>query len=114
MTILMGAPNLVLGGSHSGNVSALELAAAGLLDVLSSDYVPASVLQGIFLLRDAVPDMTLPRAGGACKRQSGPRRRAGGPRRGGGAGKRADFIRVREIEGVAVALGAWREGRRVA
>ena len=113
MTILMGAPNLVLGGSHSGNVSALELAAAGLLDVLSSDYVPASVLQGIFILRDAVPGMTLPRA--VALASANPARAVGLEDRGEvAAGKRADFIRVREIEGVAVALGAWREGRRVA
>ena len=43
---MMGAPNLVRGGSHSGNVAAGELADAGLLDILSSDYAPASLLLG--------------------------------------------------------------------
>ncbi len=47
---MAGAPNLVLGKSHSGNVSAAELAEGGLLDILSSDYVPASLLQAAFLL----------------------------------------------------------------
>jgi alpha-D-ribose 1-methylphosphonate 5-triphosphate diphosphatase len=51
--IVMGAPNLVNGGSHSGNVSAADLADADLLDVLSSDYVPASLLQGAFMLHAA-------------------------------------------------------------
>ena len=46
----MGAPNIVRGGSHSGNVSALELAKADLLDILSSDYVPSSLLTAVFEL----------------------------------------------------------------
>jgi len=49
---MMGAPNVVRGGSHSGNVAAAELARLGLLDALSSDYVPASLLYAAFLLRD--------------------------------------------------------------
>lgn len=50
MATVMGAPNVINGGSHSGNVAAHELAAAGLLDILSSDYVPTSLLQACFLL----------------------------------------------------------------
>jgi alpha-D-ribose 1-methylphosphonate 5-triphosphate diphosphatase len=54
LSTVMGAPNVVRGGSHSGNVSALALARDGLLDVLSSDYVPASLLQAAWgLMRDA-------------------------------------------------------------
>src|SRR3546814_6210111 len=45
MKVIMGAPNLLRGGSHSGNVSAAELAADGLLHNLASDYVPGSLLQ---------------------------------------------------------------------
>ena len=112
LAILMGAPNLVLGGSHSGNASALDLASSGLLDMLSSDYVPSSTLQGVFLLRDGIPDMTLPRA--AAVATASPARAVGLEDRGEvAAGKRADFIRVREIEGVAVVRGTWREGNRV-
>ena len=48
--VLMGAPNLVLGGSHSGNVSALELLEHDLVDIFSSDYVPQSLLQAMFLI----------------------------------------------------------------
>ena len=42
--VIMGAPNLIRGGSHSGNVAAAELARLGLLDIISSDYVPAALL----------------------------------------------------------------------
>ncbi len=49
----MGAPNVVRGGSHSGNASARELAEAGELDILSSDYVPAALLMAAFRLADA-------------------------------------------------------------
>ena len=112
LTILMGAPNLILGGSHKGNVSALELAAAGLLDVLSSDYVPSSMLQGIFIIRDTVQDMTLPRA--VALATSNPARAVRLEDRGEVAcGKRADFVRVREVDGAAVVRGTWRAGDRV-
>jgi alpha-D-ribose 1-methylphosphonate 5-triphosphate diphosphatase len=47
---LAGAPNVVRGGSHSGGVSASDLAGRGILDGLSSDYVPASLLQAILKL----------------------------------------------------------------
>ena len=51
--VLMGAPNVVRGGSHSGNVAAEELARDGVLDILSSDYVPASLLMGASISRAA-------------------------------------------------------------
>lgn len=50
LQILMGAPNLILGGSHSGNISAMELVELDLVDIISSDYVPQSLLQSIFLI----------------------------------------------------------------
>lgn len=50
LKVLMGSPNLVLGGSHSGNISAMELIQKDLVDILSSDYVPQSLLQSIFVI----------------------------------------------------------------
>ena len=50
LLVLMGAPNLVLGGSHSGNVSAIELVELNLVDIVSSDYVPRSLLQSAFII----------------------------------------------------------------
>ena len=50
LQVLMGAPNLVLGGSHSGNVSAMDLVERDLADIISSDYVPQSLIQAMFLI----------------------------------------------------------------
>ncbi|WP_107852265.1 alpha-D-ribose 1-methylphosphonate 5-triphosphate diphosphatase [Oceanimonas marisflavi] len=50
LMVMMGAPNVVRGGSHSGNVAAHELATLGVLDVLSSDYYPGSLLDAVFRL----------------------------------------------------------------
>jgi alpha-D-ribose 1-methylphosphonate 5-triphosphate diphosphatase len=52
LAVTMGAPNLLRGGSHSGNISAKEVAMEGLLNCLSSDYVPSSLLSGAFMLHN--------------------------------------------------------------
>lgn len=110
--IVMGAPNLVRGGSHSGNISALQLARHDLLDCLSSDYVPHSLLHGVFLLRDEA-GWALPKA--VRTASLNPARLVGLTDRGEiAAGKRADFVRVRELNGVPVPMMTWREGRRIA
>ncbi len=63
MNVLMGAPNIVRGGSHSGNVAASRLASLGLLDILSSDYYPASLLDAAFRVADDENNsFTLPQA----------------------------------------------------
>lgn len=48
MWTLMGAPNALRGGSHSGNLSALEALKSGLLGGLASDYYPAAMLHAAF------------------------------------------------------------------
>src|SRR5262249_45308417 len=55
--IVMGSPNVVLGGSHSGNVGAMQLWTEGLLDVLTSDYVPGSLLHAAFVLGQKLGDL---------------------------------------------------------
>ncbi|ASN37877.1 alpha-D-ribose 1-methylphosphonate 5-triphosphate diphosphatase [Arthrobacter sp. 7749] len=50
VSTVAGAPNVLLGGSHSGNVSALELAQAKVLNILASDYLPSSLLSAAFEL----------------------------------------------------------------
>lgn len=50
MCVVMGAPNVVRGGSHSGNIAAHELATMGVLDILSSDYYPSSLVDAVFTL----------------------------------------------------------------
>jgi alpha-D-ribose 1-methylphosphonate 5-triphosphate diphosphatase len=110
MAIVMGGPNLVKGGSHSGNVSAAELAQRGLLDIMSSDYVPASLIQSAFLLRDQL-GWTLPRAVATVSRH--PARAVGLDDRGEIAPRqRADFIRVKEAGGMPVVRETWCRGVR--
>ena len=110
--IVMGAPNLVRGESHSGNISARELACADLLDVLSSDYVPYSLLHAAFLLRDQA-GWSLPKA--IATATLNPAHLVGLDDRGEiAAGKRADYVRVRESRGVPVPLETRREGKRIA
>ena len=112
LAVLAGAPNLVRGHSHSGNVSAAELAARGWLDVLSSDYVPASVLHGAFLLH-LQHGMTLPRA--IATVSATPAHRVGLEDRGAIApGRRADLVRVRVQGDVVAVRGVWCRGERVA
>ena len=112
LAVIAGAPNLVMGRSHSGNVSVAELAAAGLLDILSSDYVPASALHGAFLLHrrygwplpDAIASVT-----------ATPAERIGLDDRGEVApGRCADLLRVRVVDDIPIVVAVWRDGRRVA
>jgi alpha-D-ribose 1-methylphosphonate 5-triphosphate diphosphatase len=108
--IVMGSPNLVKGGSHSGNVSAAELAQLDLLDIFSSDYVPASLLQSAFLLRDVV-GWSLPKAVNTVTRN--PARAISLHDRGELAPDlRADLIRVRMSGGMPIVRGAWQQGKR--
>jgi alpha-D-ribose 1-methylphosphonate 5-triphosphate diphosphatase len=111
--ILMGAPNVVRGGSHSGNIAAVDLAREGLLDILSSDYVPSSLLMGALQLPQYVPAIDLASAIRTVTKT--PAEAVGLADRGEIAlGKRADLIQVHVAGDVAVVRSVWREGRRVA
>lgn len=109
---MMGAPNLIRGESHSGNIAAGDLARAGLLDILSSDYVPASLLAGAMRLAALWDD--LPRAM-ACVTDH-PARAAGLADRGRLApGLRADLIRLAHRGGgPAILRETWVGGARIA
>ncbi len=116
LATVMGGPNVMRGGSHSGNVAAAELARHGLLDILSSDYVPSSLLGAAMrLVDDGI--LTLPNAVATVTRT--PAHAAGLRDRGAiEPGLRADLVQVRMVElpcGTrhAVVRGVWREGRRV-
>jgi alpha-D-ribose 1-methylphosphonate 5-triphosphate diphosphatase len=113
LAVVMGAPNLLRGGSHSGNVAAEALARRGLLDVMSSDYVPGSLLEAAFRLAARVPGVPLPRAVATVTRN--PARAVGLADRGEIApGRRADLVRVRLVEGgLPVVRQVWRGGERV-
>ncbi|KZE31679.1 alpha-D-ribose 1-methylphosphonate 5-triphosphate diphosphatase [Crenobacter luteus] len=108
---VMGAPNVVRGGSHSGNVAAVELARADLLDILSSDYVPASLLHAAYLLTEQA-GWSLAKAVATVSAR--PARAVGLADRGTlAAGYRADVVRVRRVGGLPVVQSVWRGGRQV-
>lgn len=108
---IMGAPNLVRGGSHSGNVAAVDLARADRLDILSSDYVPSSLLSGAAILAGIWGD--LPRAMATVT--ATPAEATGLTDRGRiEIGLRADLIRFAMMDGMPVLRESWSRGRRVA
>lgn len=108
--VMMGAPNLIRGGSHSGNIAAQDLAQADLLDILSSDYVPASLLQGAFVLADLWDDpvRALARVNRLPAEASGL-----GDRGRLALGLRADVIRVHRSGRNCLLRGVWSAGQRV-
>lgn len=111
MAILGGAPNVVCDGSHSGNIAAADLQSRGLLDIISSDYVPASTLHAVFRLHTR---HGVPLAEAVAKASATPARRVGLDDRGElTPGLRADLIRVRLAADTPVVRGVWRGGARV-
>jgi alpha-D-ribose 1-methylphosphonate 5-triphosphate diphosphatase len=110
VAVIAGAPNLVRGGSHSGNVAASALLAAGTIDAFASDYVPASLLEAAFLAADrgiglarAVAMITARPAEMAGLRDRGALR----------PGLRADLVRVHPHGGLPIVRQVWRAGERV-
>ena len=111
IAVMMGAPNLIRGGSHSGNVAAKVLAEADLLDIVSSDYVPSSLLSAALLLGDLWGDV----ARGIATVTAAPAAAARLADRGEiAADKRADLIRIRRFGEAGMLRATWVEGRRVA
>lgn len=112
LAVLMGAPNVVRGGSHSGNIAAADLAREGCLDVLSSDYVPGALIQAAFMLPELTGNVSLPEA--IRMVSATPARAAHLTDRGEiVAGQRADLVRVRMHGDMPVVKGVWRQGVRV-
>lgn len=110
LATIAGAPNVVRGGSHSGGVSVSELAEKGLLDGLSSDYVPASLLQAVLKLH-AAHGVALPEAMGMVTwkvadilglRDRGHLK----------PGLRADLLRFRTLGATPVLNAVWSQGER--
>jgi alpha-D-ribose 1-methylphosphonate 5-triphosphate diphosphatase len=112
IAVIAGAPNIVRGGSHSGNVAAADLVRAGAVDVLASDYVPPAMVEAAYISA-ATGDVTLPRAIGMIT--DAPARMVGLGDRGRIAeGLRADLVQVRPHDGHAVIRRVWRAGERIA
>lgn len=112
LSVLMGAPNLLRGKSHSGNVAARELAEQGVLDILSSDYYPTSLLHSAFVLSELDVGYDLARAI-RCVTDH-PARAAHLHDRGRlQAGLRADLLQVSEHQHTPVLKQVWKDGQRV-
>jgi len=111
LKIVMGSPNVVRGGSHSGNVAAIDLARETLVDGLSSDYVPISLLHAAFMLHDeletGLADAVAIVSLNVAEMLDFNDRGAIVP------GRRADLVRVRRIDGAPLVRTVWRQGRQI-
>ncbi len=112
MQVLMGAPNVVRGGSHSGNIAASTLAKQNLLHILSSDYYPSSLLHAAFLLTEGDIAYDLPKAVSLVSKN--PAQAVGLFDRGEiGIGKKADLLQVFLHDKQPLIQSVWKSGKRV-
>jgi len=110
IAVMMGAPNLIRGGSHSGNVATEDLAKRDLLDIVSSDYVPSALLLSAFNLAKIWGD--LPRA--IAMVTANPAKAVRLADRGAlQSGLRGDVLRVRTIGETHLLRGVWSQGNKV-
>jgi alpha-D-ribose 1-methylphosphonate 5-triphosphate diphosphatase len=111
MQVIAGAPNIVRGGSHSGNVNAVDLVRAGAVDAFASDYVPPSLVEAAFQCARE-EGICLPAA--IAMISDHPARMSGLPDRGRlEIGMRGDLVRVRLHATLPIVRQVWRAGERV-
>jgi alpha-D-ribose 1-methylphosphonate 5-triphosphate diphosphatase len=111
MTVIAGAPNIVRGGSHSGNVSAADLVRAEAVDAFASDYVPSSLIEAAF---QCVREHGLSLPAAVAMVSSHPAQMSGLPDRGRlETGLRADMVRVRLHGTLPIVRQVWSSGERV-
>jgi alpha-D-ribose 1-methylphosphonate 5-triphosphate diphosphatase len=111
MSVIMGAPNAYRGESTGGNLSASDGVAAGAVDILATDYVPASLLhgpyrlveRGVLALSAAIALVTANAADAALLSDRG--RLV--------AGKRADLVLVEDSGPTPRVRGTFRAGQLV-
>lgn len=107
---IMGAPNLIRGGSHSGNVAAAELARLDRLDILSSDYVPSGLLMAAVQLGDLWGNL----ARGIATVTARPAEAVGLTDRGTlRIGQKGDVIRFAVLDETPILQETWSAGSRV-
>jgi alpha-D-ribose 1-methylphosphonate 5-triphosphate diphosphatase len=111
LAIVAGAPNLIRGGSHAGNVAAIDLLRHELVDILSSDYEPRSLLSAVFQMPHLM-NVSLARA--VAMATQTPARALGLTDRGSlEPGKRADLIRIHPTNVGVLIRGVWCDGARI-
>ncbi|MDB5411788.1 MAG: alpha-D-ribose 1-methylphosphonate 5-triphosphate diphosphatase, partial [Rubritepida sp.] len=109
LSVIAGSPNIVRGGSHSGNVNAMDLVRAGAVDILASDYVPPALIEAAFMV---AKDIGLPRA--IAMITSAPAAMCKLADRGALAvGLKADLVRITQLGDMPVVRQVWRGGGRV-
>ncbi|WP_428492258.1 alpha-D-ribose 1-methylphosphonate 5-triphosphate diphosphatase [Rhodopila sp.] len=111
MRVIAGAPNIVRGGSHSGNVNAVDLLRAGVVDAFASDYVPPSLVEAAFQCarQEAIG---LPEA--VAMISDHPAQMSGLNDRGQlRTGLRADLVRIRLLGSLPIVRQVWSAGERV-
>lgn len=109
--VIAGAPNIVRGGSHSGNLAAADLVREGACDALASDYVPAALVEAAWRCV-AETGIGLPEA--VAMITDRPARMARLADRGRiEAGLRADLVQLRPHGDLPVVRRVWRAGERV-
>ncbi|MEO9527385.1 alpha-D-ribose 1-methylphosphonate 5-triphosphate diphosphatase [Roseibium sp.] len=113
MHVVGGAPNVIRGGSQSGNVAVGDLMAEDLVDILASDYVPRALLDCAFVIAaEETLEIDLPQV--VRMVSATPAEVAGLTDRGAIAeGKRADLLHVGVHDGHPFVKQAWRAGARV-
>jgi alpha-D-ribose 1-methylphosphonate 5-triphosphate diphosphatase len=112
VAVIAGAPNIVRGGSHSGNVAAADMIRARAVDALASDYVPAALVEAAWRAV-AETGITLPAA--IAMITDAPARMVRLEDRGRiAAGLRADLARVAVHADLPFVRQVWRAGERVA
>ena len=111
MSTIMGAPNMVRGESHSGNISAQALAKRGLLDGFSSDYMPISLLHSAFELHR---NLGLPLFSSMAMVTANTAKMVNLSDRGVlEKGKNADIIRVQLMDDLPIVKTIWKNGRLI-
>jgi alpha-D-ribose 1-methylphosphonate 5-triphosphate diphosphatase len=113
MLTVAGAPNVLLGSSHSGNMSAAEAIKEGVIDILCSDYYPPAMLHAVFKLNN---DYELPLWDCVNMITLNPARALGIDRDYGSIaeGKKADIVMIKILDGKPAVTKVFIDGIMVA
>lgn len=105
MSTVLGAPNLIRGGSQSGNLRALDAVRSGRLDCLCADYVPWTMAAAACRLPE-LAGLSWPAAWALVAAH--PARAAGLEDRGRIAeGLRADLVQLAQVRGQPQVVATW-------
>jgi len=111
LTTILGAPNVLRGGSQSGSMRAIDAVRAGVASCLCSDYQPSTLVASVYAVV-AQSDLSLPQA--AALVTANPADACGMNDRGRIApGLRADLVAVTQVGTLPLVSRTWSAGRQV-